>query len=40
MPGPITRVSLGPLAQGLQTELERLRGVLREHGIEPGDDAT
>src|SRR6267378_6104772 len=32
-----------PLAQELgrvKAELERLRGVLREHGIEPGDDAT
>ena len=32
-----------PLARELgrvKAELERLRGVLREHGIEPGDDAT
>jgi Clp amino terminal domain, pathogenicity island component len=32
-----------PLAQELgrvKAELERLRGILREHGIEPGDDAA
>lgn len=41
LPGAVAgRPSLAQELARLNAELERLRGILRQHGIEPGDDAA